>query len=68
LARLGEDNVYNSAERIALIEKNAQNYRNIAVFIDTSGLSIKRICCMYIFFSMISLGIIYIRHRINSPF
>jgi hypothetical protein len=30
LSRLGEDNVYNSAERIALIEKNAQSYANIA--------------------------------------
>jgi hypothetical protein len=30
LDRLGEDNVYSSAERIALIEKNAASYKNIA--------------------------------------
>jgi hypothetical protein len=30
LERLGDTNVYVSAERIALIEKNAESYRKIA--------------------------------------
>ena len=30
LERLGDNNVYASAERIALIEQNATSYRNIA--------------------------------------
>ena len=30
LERLGDNNVYASAERIALIEQNAASYRNIA--------------------------------------
>jgi hypothetical protein len=30
LERLGDNNVYTSAERIAVIQKNAVSYRNIA--------------------------------------